>query len=62
MCCFLFILAVPGTILQIYILIYSDWTSWLLPLWVIYTSIWATMTVEFWKRKTAEINNRWGTL
>lgn len=25
-------------------------------------SIWATMTVEFWKRKSAEINNRWGTL
>jgi len=40
----------------------SDWTSWLLPIWVMIVSIWATISVEFWRRKTAEINNRWGTL
>lgn len=24
--------------------------------------IWSTIIVEFWKRKTSEINYRWGTL
>ena len=39
----------------------SEYTPWLI-YWVILISIWGTLIVEFWKRKTAEINARWGNL
>ena len=39
----------------------TEYTSWLI-YWVVLISIWGTMIVEFWKRKTAEINTRWGNL
>ena len=29
---------------------------------MIYLSIWSTVCVEFWKRKSSEINARWGML
>lgn len=55
-------MAVPGFILQLYIISTSNWTSGILPFWVFYATICSTVTVEYWKRKNVEINNRWGTL
>jgi hypothetical protein len=40
----------------------NDFNTLLLTVWVIYSSLWATIAVELWKRKTCEINARWGTL
>jgi hypothetical protein len=60
--CVMLFLAVPGVVLQIYIIIANDWTTWLLPLWVFYILIWNSIVVEYWKRKTSEINYRWGSL
>ncbi|CAD8164622.1 unnamed protein product [Paramecium octaurelia] len=60
--CFMIFAAFPGLILQLYILAANDYNSLFLPLYVIYMSIWSTITVEFWKRKQCEMNARWGLL
>jgi len=58
------LLAAPGLALQIYIIAErtSDYNNILISFWVFYVMIWSTIIVEFWKRKTSEINYRWGTL
>ena len=33
-----------------------------MPIWVMVVTIWSTIVVERWKRKTSEINFRWGQL
>ena len=58
----LLFLAIPGLILQIYIFIADDWTTWIIPFWVFYVTIWNNITVEYWKRKSSEINYRWGNM
>lgn len=60
--CFLLPIAIPGLVIQIYIIYYDDYHSELLPFWVFFVSLWTTIMVEFWKRKCSEINTRWGTL
>ena len=60
--CYLLFLSLPGVLLQIYIIVYDEWTTWLIPIWVFYTIIWNSVTLEFWKRKTSEINFRWGSI
>lgn len=58
------LIAAPGLALQIYIIAErtSDYNNILISFWVFYVMIWSTIIVEFWKRKTSEINYRWGTL
>lgn len=60
--CFLLFLAIPGTILQAFLVYHHSYNSELLPFWVFYVSLWSTIIVEFWKRKCSEINTRWGAL
>lgn len=63
--CFMILIAVPGLGLQIYIIqddASTDYNNWMISFWVLYVMIWSTVIVEFWKRKTSEINYRWGTL
>lgn len=60
--CFFFPIAIPGFIIQIYIIYYEDYHSEILPFWVFFVSLWTTVMVEFWKRKCSEINTRWGAL
>ena len=55
-------LAIPGIGVQIYIFYVDNYDIFLIPYWVFYVMLWATFIVEFWKRKTSEINYRWGTL
>ncbi|CAD8095052.1 unnamed protein product [Paramecium sonneborni] len=59
--CFSLIIAIPGLILQIYVIIY-DFQSEILPYWVLIVTIWSTVQTELWKRKTSEINTRWGCI
>ena len=60
--CFFIPLAIPGLIIQIYIIVENEYHSEILPFWVFCVSIWTTIMVEFWKRKSSEINARWGNL
>ena len=60
--CFMLPLAIPGLIIQIYLVVIKEYHSEILPFWVFYVSLWTTVMVEFWKRKCSEINSRWGTL
>ena len=56
------ITAIPGLLLQLYIWATGSWTSALLALWVILNLIWNSVIIEIWKRKTNEINFRWGSV
>ncbi len=60
--CALMFVAIPGLALQIYIFLTSNYSPSILPYWVFYVCLWSTLQVEFWKRKTSEINTRWGAL
>ncbi|KRX06795.1 Ankyrin repeat-containing domain [Pseudocohnilembus persalinus] len=60
--CTLVFLAFPGLFFQIYIIITGRWDHWFLPFWVFYVTVWNTLIVEYWKRKSAEINYRWGNI
>ncbi|CAD8178610.1 unnamed protein product [Paramecium pentaurelia] len=59
--CISLIIAIPGLILQIYVILY-DFHSEILPYWVLVVTIWSTVQTELWKRKTSEINTRWGCI
>ncbi|CAK78542.1 unnamed protein product (macronuclear) [Paramecium tetraurelia] len=59
--CISLIIAIPGLILQIYVILY-DFHSEILPYWVLIVTIWSTVQTELWKRKTSEINTRWGCI
>ncbi len=58
--CYLLVLAIPGLFITIFLT--GDNYHTLLPLWAIYNSLCSTMVVEKWKRKSAELATRWGTL
>lgn len=60
--CFSLPLAIPGFIIQIYIVMNNEYHSEILIFWVFFVSLWTTIMVEFWKRKCSEINTRWGAL
>lgn len=60
--CILSLLAVPGIVVYILNRLKPDYTSVLLPAWVLYSSLVSTLLVERWKRKNAEIATRWGTI
>ncbi|EGR27499.1 transmembrane protein 16k, putative [Ichthyophthirius multifiliis] len=60
--CFTVFIAFPGLGIQIYEFITGQYDFFLIPFWVFYVMLWSTFIVEFWKRKTSEINYRWGTL
>ncbi|KAL4481466.1 hypothetical protein ABPG74_007555 [Tetrahymena malaccensis] len=62
--CFMTLIAIPGLALQIYVILQDsdDYNNYLVSFYVLYVMIWSTIIVEFWKRKTSEINYRWGTL
>ena len=40
----------------------GDFDNSIIPYWVLLVCIWASFQVEFWKRKTSEINTRWGCI
>jgi hypothetical protein len=40
----------------------GDFTSILVFFWIILMLIWNSTILEIWKRKTNEINYRWGTV
>ena len=59
---FLLFLAVPGVAVSIALWAHDESASYLLPLWSIFNSLSSTLVVERWKRKSAEIATRWGTI
>ncbi|CAK83449.1 unnamed protein product (macronuclear) [Paramecium tetraurelia] len=59
--CVQLIIAIPGLALQLYAILY-DFHSDLIPYWVLFVTIWSTVQIELWKRKTSEINTRWGCI
>ncbi|CAD8082237.1 unnamed protein product [Paramecium sonneborni] len=59
--CVQLIIAIPGFILQLYAIFY-DFHSNIIPYWVLLVTIWSTVQIELWKRKTSEINTRWGCI
>ena len=60
--CYLAFLAVPGLIVYILTKVKGETAAYLLPLWVVYNAICSTLVIEKWKRKSAEIATRWGTI
>ncbi|CAD8078721.1 unnamed protein product [Paramecium primaurelia] len=59
--CVQLIIGIPGLALQLYAILY-DFHSDLIPYWVLLVTIWSTVQIELWKRKTSEINTRWGCI
>lgn len=59
---FLLLLAVPGVAISIALWAREESASYLLPVWSIFNSLCSTLVVERWKRKSAEIATRWGTI
>ena len=60
--CHLPILAVPGLAVYILTKVNPNTVNVALPIWVTYNSLIMTLLVERWKRKSAEIATRWGTI
>jgi len=60
MTCYLLPIAILGLVLQLYIIATGRYQHWILPFWVFCNFLWTTLTLEFWKRKTWEINFRLG--
>lgn len=68
--CYLFYLAIPGIVFHLYILSRSDskrsdnkehmYNTPVTVAWVLYVMLWNAISVERWKRKSSEINTRWG--
>ena len=60
---FLVIIALPGTILQIWIWIFDmNMSSNLFLYWAIFINIWSFLKFKGWNRKNSEICARWGIL